>query len=150
MAKSIWNKDSQEVLLKRLSSLTENSIREWGSMDVSQMLKHIDIAYKNALGEVHVNAHPLAFAVSFKPVRHTILYALPFQKNLLTASEYKVEGRYNFETIYAEFLRTFQKTIQLDESASFGKHPLFGNLNRKEWGALLYKHLDHHLKQFGV
>ncbi len=29
-------------------------------------------------------------------------------------------------------------------------HPFFGNLNSEEWDTLNWKHLDHHLRQFGV
>jgi hypothetical protein len=29
-------------------------------------------------------------------------------------------------------------------------HPMFGELNQKQWGKLIYIHLNHHLNQFGV
>lgn len=29
-------------------------------------------------------------------------------------------------------------------------HPFFGKLTSEQWGKGIYKHLDHHLKQFGV
>ncbi|MGH9801334.1 MAG: DUF1569 domain-containing protein, partial [Blastocatellia bacterium] len=30
------------------------------------------------------------------------------------------------------------------------EHPAFGKLSTKDWGALTYKHMDHHFRQFGV
>lgn len=150
MAKTIWNKAEQQELLARLSSLTADSMRNWGSMDVAQMLKHIDIAYKNALGKLEVKPHPLSAFVAFKPVKYTVLYVLPFQKNLMTATEYKVDGKYNFQSVYQEFLKTFDNVISQTETENFSHHPLFGQLNKDEWGTLLYKHLDHHLRQFGA
>jgi hypothetical protein len=29
-------------------------------------------------------------------------------------------------------------------------HPFFGPLKPKQWAILMYKHVDHHLRQFGV
>ena len=150
MAKTIWSEAQQKELSNRLHSLTAESVRVWGKMDVAQMLKHIDIAYKNALGEIEVKVHPLSKIVSFRPVKYTVVYALPFQKNLMTASEYKVDGKYNFQSVHQEFLKTFERVISITDTERFNHHPLFGKLNDQEWGILLYKHLGHHLRQFGA
>ena len=150
MAKSIWNKEQGDALWKRLQNLKPNNKRQWGKMTVSQMLRHIDVAYKNAMGEIKVPMNALAPLASFTPIKHTIIYALPFLKNLPTATEYKMEEDSDFQESYDQFLKTFQKIRAVSDVSSFDSHPFFGKLNRKEWGALLYKHLDHHLRQFSA
>lgn len=147
---SLWNVADQTALTERLNLLHHKSPRQWGKMDVAQMLRHIDIAYKNALGEIPVSGHPLSVIVSLAPVRKLLIYGLPFQKNLPTAQEYKVRTAVDFQAAKDEFLRTFQKITQQTETLQFDAHPIFGKLSKEEWGALLYKHLDHHLKQFDV
>lgn len=150
MAASLWNTNEQKALSDRLNQLTEQSKRQWGKMDVAQMLKHIDIAYKNAIGEIPVTRHPMAFIASTYPARRLLIFGIPFQKNLPTAEEYKVKYTLNFQVVRNEFLNTFQKVTQHANELQFAEHPVFGKLNKEEWGALLHKHLDHHLRQFGV
>lgn len=150
MAHSLWDISDQKKLQERLKLLDNSSPRKWGTMDVGQMIRHMDIAYKNAMGELPVPQHSLAFIVSLAPVRKLIIYVVPFQKSLPTAQEYKVRSSIDFQAAYNEFSNTFQKITSFKDTSSFGAHPIFGRLSQDEWGALLYKHLDHHLRQFGV
>jgi len=51
---------------------------------------------------------------------------------------------------YKQTLITYlQRFAQAPESVQFGKHAFFNELTAEQWGALMYKHTDHHLKQFG-
>jgi hypothetical protein len=147
---SLWNKNYQAVLLSRIEQLNENSPRKWGKMDVPQMLEHMNIAYKNAIDEIKVPKHPLSFLASLKPIRKFLIYGMPFQKNLPTAKDYMIETPQNFQENKKSFLHTFQKITQKETANKFDSHPIFGKLTYDEWGTLLSKHLDHHLKQFGV
>ncbi len=150
MAGSLWNISDQNDLLERLKLLNSSSPRKWGTMDVGQMLRHMDIAYKNAMGELPVSKHWLESVVSLAPVRKLIIYGIPFQKNLPTAQEYKINASIDFRAANNEFLNTFQRITSFKDTTTFGAHPIFGKLTQDEWGVLLFKHLDHHLRQFGV
>lgn len=147
---SLWNKNYQAVLLSRIEQLNKNSQRLWGKMDVAQMLAHINIAYKNAIGEEKVSRHPLSLIVSLPPIKKLVIFGLPFQKNLMTAKEYVVLTPQNFQKNKEAFLKTFRKITENDSANQFSSHPIFGKMTYNEWGTLLSKHLDHHLKQFGV
>ena len=147
---SLWNKNYQAVLLSRIEQLSENSPRKWGKMDVAQMLEHINIAYKNAIDEIKVAKHPMSILTSLKPIRKLLIFGMPFQKNLPTAKEYIIKTPQNFKENKAAFIKTFEQITQKETANTFSSHPIFGELSYNEWGALLSKHLDHHLKQFGV
>jgi hypothetical protein len=147
---SLWNKNYQAVLLSRIEQLHEKSPRKWGKMDVAQMLEHMNIAYKNAIDEVKVAKHPMSILASLKPIKKLLIFGMPFQKNLMTAKEYMIETPQNFEKNKADFIKTFNIITQKAKDNTFSSHPIFGKLTYNEWGALLSKHLDHHLKQFGV
>ena len=147
---SLWNKNYQAVLLSRLDQLNENSPRKWGSMNAAQMLGHINTAYRNAVDEIKVKDHPLIILASLKPIKKLILFGMPFQKNLMTAEEYKMKSPQDYQKNKADFLEIFNQITQKENSNAFGSHPIFGKMTYNEWGTLLSKHLDHHLKQFGV
>lgn len=147
---SLWNTSDQSDLKYRLSKLNKDSKRQWGTMNVGQMLRHMDIAYKNAIGEIFVPKQSMAVIASIPPVRWLFIYMLPFQKNLPTAKEYIASPNIDFGAAYDTFLNTYEKITKDLETIKFVEHPIFGKLSHQDWGALLYKHLDHHLKQFGV
>lgn len=151
MAKeTLWNQADSVNLRARLSKLSADAPRQWGTMNVGQMLRHMDIAYKNAIGEIQVGRHPMSSMVSLKPIKWLVLQVLPFQKNLPTAKEYKATPNIDFGAAYETFLNTFDRITQEAKTLKFVEHPIFGQMTFDEWGILLYKHLDHHLKQFGV
>ncbi|MCO5230412.1 MAG: DUF1569 domain-containing protein [Chitinophagales bacterium] len=148
--KTIWNNQEQTELKSRLESLKENSSRQWGKMNAAQMLKHIDTAYKNAIDEIKVSSNPLSYIVSLSPIKKLLIFGMPFMKNLPTAKEYIPKSNEDFQKNKTDFLNTFQKITQTSVPKDFVSHPIFGKLSYEEWGVLLYKHLDHHLRQFGV
>lgn len=147
---SLWNISDQEDLKLRLSHLRNDSPRHWGTMDVGQMLRHMDIAYKNATGEVTVPKQAMAVVTSLTPVKWLIIKYMPFQRNLPTAKEYKVTASIDFKAAYDTFLNTFNRMVSEHPSIVFSEHPIFGKMSHEMWGTLLYKHLDHHLQQFGA
>ncbi|MCO5248240.1 MAG: DUF1569 domain-containing protein [Chitinophagales bacterium] len=150
MAKLLWDKENQRALEARFENLKADNKRQWGKMTISQMLRHLDVALKNPLNEVEVKKNPLETIVSFKPVKHFFVYALPFMKNLPTADEFKVTEALDFDTEKEEFLKTYHKLIEKADTMNFASHPIFGNMSKREWGAMLYKHIDHHLRQFSA
>lgn len=83
------------------------------------------------------------------PLKHLILYVLPFPKGAPTAPLLLVASPEEF----AESARQLTKALDdflHEEDRPAPHHPLFGPLTRKEWGALMHKHIDHHLRQFGA
>src|SRR5262245_13940565 len=83
--RSLFNSDDRANLCHRLDGLTQNSKPQWGKMDCPQMLAHIADGIRMALGELPVQSKggPLRFA----PLRHAIIYWLPFPKGAPTAPE---------------------------------------------------------------
>jgi hypothetical protein len=75
----------------------------------------------------------------------------PYPKNSPTAPEMKVITRRDFNKEKQKLIEYIQKTQELGEKHFDGKESLsFGVLTKHEWNNLFYKHLDHHLSQFGV
>jgi hypothetical protein len=114
------------------------------------MLQHLHRSALMCLGELPVpSSNKRAFHLF--PLKHLILYVLPFPKGAPTAPELKPTVEVlSFEEERAALLELLER-IGTGSSDGMGPdHPLFGPLSWREWGVVTYKHADHHLKQFGA
>jgi hypothetical protein len=118
-------------------------------MDVAGMLQHLRLSAQMALGELPVpSANKRAFQVF--PLKHFILYVLPFPKGAPTAPELKPNVAASVEEERAAVLKLLERIGTGPREGAGPAHPLFGPLTRREWGVATYKHADHHLRQFGA
>ena len=146
---SILIENDRAEICSRLGSLSVLSKRVWGSMDVVEMLQHLRLSARMALGEMPVpSANKRVFQVF--PMKHLILYVFPFPKGAPTAPELKPVGTESFEAERAAVLDLTERIAVGKPDGGAPAHPLFGPLTWKEWGVVTYKHTDHHLKQFGA
>lgn len=149
---NIFETQTTDKLLHRISELTPNTFPLWGKMDVAQMLAHCSVAYDQAFNEN--TQRPNAFV---KFMLRLILKdrltnsTTPYKKNSGTAPAFLITDARDFEVERVRLIAFIQQVEKLGanyfenkESASLGK------LNSYEWNNLFYKHLDHHLSQFGV
>ena len=147
--RSILNDGDRAAIDRRLRSLSVSSTGRWGSMDVTGMLQHLRLSARMTLGELSVpSANKRAFQVF--PLKHLILYVLPFPKGAPTAPELKPDVAASFEEERAAVLELLERIGTGLREGVGPAHPLFGPLNWREWGVATYKHADHHLRQFGA
>ncbi len=147
--RSILNEGDRAEIGKRLRSLSTASNRRWGSLDVTSMLQHLHLSARMALGELPVpSANKRMFQVF--PLKHLILYVLPFPKGAPTAPELKPSVAESFEKERAALLELIERIGTGPREGEGPAHPLFGPMTWREWGVVTYKHADHHLKQFGA
>lgn len=147
--RSILNEHDRSEICSRLQSLSTSSTRRWGSMDVTNMLQHLQLAARMTLGELPVICkNKRAFQIF--PLKHLILYVLPFPKGAPTAAELKPSVAVSLEEERAAVLELLERIGTGPREGEGPVHPLFGPLTWREWGVATYKHTDHHLKQFGA
>ncbi|HVI71496.1 MAG TPA: DUF1569 domain-containing protein [Pyrinomonadaceae bacterium] len=147
--RNILNESDRAAITSRMQSLSASSTRRWGTMDVVSMLQHLRLSAQMTLGELPVpSVNKRAFHVF--PLKHLILYVLPFPKGAPTAPELKPDVSVSFEEERAALLELLERIGTGLRDGMGPAHPLFGPLSWREWGAVTYKHADHHLKQFGA
>ena len=146
---SILNERDRAEIVRRVRSLTESSTRRWGSMDVASMLQHLHLSSRMALGELPVPSANKRVFQKF-PLKHLILYVLPFPKSAPTAKELKSSVSVSFEDERAAVLELLERIGTGPGDGAGPDHPLFGPMTYREWGVATYKHTDHHLRQFGA
>lgn len=147
--RSILNDSDRAEIGNRMRSLSVSSTGRWGSMDVASMLQHLRLSARMTLGELPVlSVNKRVFQVF--PLKHLILYVLPFPKGAPTARELKPSLAASLEEERAAVLELFERIGTGPREGEGPAHPLFGPLTWREWGVLMYKHADHHLRQFGA
>ncbi len=147
--KTLHDAAERDAILERLSRLTADTPRRWGTMTAGTMVGHLCAAAQMALGDLATEAKgPRAFRMF--PVKHLVLYVLPFPKGAPTARELVVPASGDLDADLHRLQALVQRLAAAPVDAPGPEHPLFGPLSMREWGRLAHKHMDHHLRQFGV
>lgn len=148
---NIFKKEVAEGVIDRINSLTPSSQPLWGKMSVAQMLAHCCVAYEM----VYTDKHPKpGFFMGFilkSFLKKGVVNNKPYAKNLKTAPAFLVSNDKDFEEEKTRLIDYIRETQVLGSYIFDGKMShSFGPLSDYEWNNMFYKHLDHHLKQFGV
>jgi hypothetical protein len=145
---NLFDASDRDAILRRLSALQPSSRRLWGKMNVDQMLAHCAVAL-----EVPCGARPKKQAfigrILAPLVRGSILGNKPMGKNAPTDPDFKIVDDRDFAAERDRLVGLIETFCSRGPSAAAGVvHSFFGPLSGEHWGRLMYKHLDHHLRQF--
>ena len=136
----------------RLGKLGPQSERQWGKMSPPQMLAHCSVSMQWAVGEVVPEKVALPMRLMGRLVKPMVFRnADPLRKNSPTAKSLIVADERDLGK------ERDRLTGLIDKFAAGGAaectkspHSFFGKMTPEEWAILMYKHLDHHLRQFGA
>jgi hypothetical protein len=148
--KSLFDKDCYEEVMGRINTLSPAAQRQWGKMEVSQMMAHCKEAFKVPLAD-HQYPRIMMGRLLGWMMKSKLYNESPWGKNLPTAPNFLIKDERHFETEktqLAELINQFYSR-GLGNVGKF-PHPFFGTLTQEQWGKSMYKHLDHHLTQFGA
>ncbi len=146
--KSIFDEKTYQEVLNRLEKLTPDSERQWGKMSVAQMLWHCQLPIRLAIKNKKSNkkSNPL-IRLLFKK---SLYSDKPWRKNLPTIPAAKAREEKDFTQEMNTLREMVTELHELKKRTDWNPHPIFGDFTPDQWGKLEYKHLDHHLRQFGV
>lgn len=149
--KNIFDESVTNQLIERINQLTPETKAQWGEMSVSQMLSHCSAPYEQLFKPEEKKAGFLFRLMMKMFVKSTVVGNRPYKKNTRTAPGFLRTDTYDFNEEKAKLIENIKKVVELGESYFADKESYsFGKLSVAEWNNLFYKHLDHHLKQFGV
>lgn len=149
--KNIFDLNVTQEVINRIQNLKPDSRPIWGKMSVGQMLAHCSKPYETVYDPNFPK--PGAIGRFFAKVfaKGIVTSEKPYKRSSPTAPEFKINETRDFESEKKRLIDFIQKTQQLGASHFDGKQSLsFGPLSVAQWNNLFYKHLDHHLNQFGV
>jgi hypothetical protein len=138
-------------LQARIDQLQPDSRPLWGKMNVSQMLAHCCIPFEQALHMQHDGPNMLMKIVLRLFFKKSMINEVPYRHNLPTAPSFIIDDERSFEAEQFRLKQLLQTFSSKGEAHFEGKKQItLGALSAKAWNNLMYKHLDHHLRQFGV
>jgi hypothetical protein len=144
---SILDPAARAALAQRVRALTPDAQRQWGAMTSAQAIAHLADALKMALGELAVK--PRRSLLRLLPLKKLVIHVAPMPRSAPTSPELKGRAATDFAVEAAAICAMLERCG--DPAQAFApEHPVFGRLSRHDWGTLIYKHTDHHLRQFGA
>jgi len=148
--KNLFEKETVNEVMGRIDSLQPAMQRQWGKMDVAQMMAHCSAALDMASGKI--NPPRMLIGRILGPlVKPIYTNEKPFSQNNPTEKRLVVSDSRDFSH-ERERLKDCLREFHWGGEAKCTRHPhpFFGSLTPQEWSRGMYKHLDHHLRQFGA
>lgn len=148
--KTLFQKNVVDEIIIKINKLSASTQRQWGKMNVDQMLAHNAATMQTATGELFL---PQIFIGKILApfLKSQTTNDKPFKKNSPTNTVFIKNSTEGFEKEKQNLVNLINQFHQGGEAkCTSNAHSFFGILSPTEWSSLMYKHLDHHLRQFGV
>ena len=147
---NIFSEPVAGEIVGRINNLSADSTPEWGKMGVSHMLAHCNVSYELVYDDKHPKPNPFMKFILKMLVKDKVVSEIPYKRSSPTAPAFIIKGDRDFEIEKTRLVNYVKKTQALGETEFDGKEShSFGKLSINEWNNMFYKHLDHHLTQFG-
>ncbi len=149
---NVFVPERHDELIRRIESLQPDSARQWGRMTPGQAVCHLSDAFRMIFRDQPVRERRVDLR---RRVMRFVAFTLPFPwpKGVQTTAEMDAEQDgtppADFEADVAELKELLARFVASD-GRELPPHFFWGPLSRGEWGRYTYRHLDHHLRQFGV
>ena len=147
----IFTKNVADDVIGRINKLTPATQPLWGKMSVSQMLAHCCVTYEMVYETKHPAPNRFMKMILKTLIKNVVTSETPYKRNSRTAPAFLITTEKEFDKEKSRLIGYIERTSQLGAKEFNNKPSLsFGALTTTEWNNMFYKHLDHHLAQFGV
>ena len=145
--KTIFDKETRTGLIQRIELLHENSMRQWGKMNVYQMVKHCILCEEMYLGKTLYKRSLLGFLFGKMALNQLMNDDKPKKRNSPTKQDFKIiESTGNLIAAKMRWISLIEEYDSYSNESFV--HWFYGKMTKKQVGILVYKHIDHHLRQF--
>jgi len=145
--KTIFDQITKDELMARIHSLDEHSKAQWGKMNVYQMVKHGRLWEEMMQSKVNLKRAFIGRLFGRLALRVVLGNENPLKQNTPTIPSLMIEETGgNFEAEKALWIAAIEKYSTFNNH-NF-QHVFFGKLTKEQIGQMVYKHIDHHLRQF--
>ncbi len=148
---SIFDERETNTVIERINKLEPATRPLWGKMSADQMLAHCNVTYEMVYDQIHKEPKGFTKLLLKWFVKPTVVGEKPYKKNSKTAPQFLITNAKNFRLEKDRLIAYLKRTQSLGTKHFHNKEShSFGKLSASEWNIMFYKHLDHHLRQFGV
>jgi hypothetical protein len=145
----LFDAASMQRILGRLERLEANKPPLWGKMNAAQMLTHCQAPFSVYFGDLKLR-QSFAGLLFGRMAKRKLFAEKPWPRGLPTAREFVITDEREFDEERKKLARQIERFSASSILLHPPRHPFFGKMSAQEWSRLAYKHLDHHLQQFGV
>jgi hypothetical protein len=146
---NLFETSAAQEVLSRLDKISASTPANWGKMNAAQMMAHCQAGFKVYFGELKMKRGIVGLLFG-KMARKKLFSPQPWARNLPTAPQFKIAGEREFDVEKQKLVGYINRFATEGCTITSTMHPFFGKLSAQECATLNYKHLDHHLKQFGA
>jgi hypothetical protein len=147
--KSLFNTAERNEIIERIASINDNSEKQWGKMSAAQMLSHCQQPIRIGIGDLKLSTN-LLFMILGPFIKKKLMKEEPFDKHLPTHKDFIIKEEPSSLTDERQKLIDLVNALNDKKDNLAVKHPIFGKMSPQQWDSLNWKHLDHHLRQFGA
>ena len=149
--RNFFDQNAAQQFKERLAQLRPDSERQWGKMNPSQALAHMSKGMEQAMGEVRPPRMFVGRIIGSYIKKKAFEKDEPMRRNSPTVPGFVVDDERDFVAERQRLIGLIDRaTAAGPTGCSTHPHSFFGPLTNEQWGVLIFKHLDHHLRQFGV
>jgi hypothetical protein len=150
--KTWFDAHDRAMLLERVERLTRDRSPRWGRMNAHEVVCHLADLVRVALHEK--TCEPLGLPLSWPVISTFVVWVMPWPRGVNTAPELRaglgMTSPMEFERDKRELVSLLRRFSEHPVDRGFGPSPAFGRMSRATWGRFMWRHLDHHLRQFGL
>jgi hypothetical protein len=147
--KNLFDATAVNEVKTRLGKLEPDSERLWGKMNVAQAAAHCSAGLELALGDRRPPRLFLGRIIGWMVKPMALGNDEPLHRN--TPTMIAVEDDRNLGAERERLCSMIDRFVNAGpEGCTTHPHSFFGRMTPEEWATLMYKHLDHHLRQFGA
>ncbi len=149
--KSLYDSERVTELKQRMSKLKPDSPRQWGTMNPAQAMAHCCGGLEWAVGDAVPPRMFIGRLIGWMVKSMVLRDDEPMRKNSPTSNDIVVKDNRDLNEERARLITLIDRFVAAGpKGCTTHPHSFFGPLTPNEWAVLMYKHVDHHLRQFGV
>ena len=148
--KSLFDEQAQQEVLERLDRISKETVPNWGKMNAGQMTRHCQLPLETALGKKKIEKPNFLMTLLIKSFKKSMYNDKPWKKSSPTPKAFQVTDERDFQKEATQLKALINEFCATRDQKEREPHPAFGYFTYDQWGQMQYKHLDHHLRQFGV
>ncbi|MES2516027.1 MAG: DUF1569 domain-containing protein [Bacteroidota bacterium] len=146
--KTIFDKATTEEVINRINTLDDNSKAQWGKMDVYQMLKHCTLWEDMMQSKQNLKRPLISYIFGKMALKAVLKDESPLRRSTPTIPELVITNKGDVAFQKAEWIARIRQ-YEYFSNAHF-VHVFFGRMTQEQIGYMVYKHMDHHLRQFNA
>ena len=147
MPRPLHDPEVYASIRKRIESLRADTPRQWGKMSIDQMLWHVNVSMREAVGDYTPAIKPLPLP---KPLIRWAILNMPWGRGARTRPDMYAVSTHDFTQQRAECLALLDRIYAHPLTGAWPESASMGRMTGTHWSQLTAKHLDHHLRQFGT